>query len=51
MVSNNAQTDVVRNLRDKSVPYGSSSVHPIGNPMSHSGNVGFMGPVVGGDPS
>jgi hypothetical protein len=31
-------------LRDDGVPESSKSVHPVGNPMSHSTHVGFSDP-------
>jgi hypothetical protein len=37
-------SNVFGNLRDDGVAEGSKSVHPLGNPMSHSTHVGFSCP-------
>lgn len=38
-------TDQLRDLRDDGVSKGLKSVCPIGNPMSHSTQVGFSCPA------
>lgn len=40
----NAASDYLDDLGDDGVAEGAQSVHPGGNPMSHSTHVGFSGP-------
>ena len=45
-VSEDRPADQFDNLRDDCVSEGSQSVHPIGNPISHSTHVGFSFPPI-----
>jgi hypothetical protein len=45
LVGDDALAEPLGDLRDEGVSEGSKSVHPVGNPMSHSTHVGFKLPV------
>jgi hypothetical protein len=44
LVGDDALAEPLGDLGDEGVSEGSKSVHPVGNPMSHSTHVGFRLP-------
>jgi hypothetical protein len=48
LVLDDPASDPLRDLREEGVAEGGKTVHPMGNPISHSTHVGFNAPALGG---